>query len=111
MTMGVFLDDENAPKHGTYFSRVVFYIRQLSSEAVISYAMPERCKNFRTASDGVRGQFEAFNPDNYNGDELGTLRRHLKYLYEVIGTSSALKTASAILELPAWVHGGGVALI
>ena len=38
--------------------------------------MPEHCKNFRAALDGVRGQLEAFNPDDFSGDELGTLRRH-----------------------------------
>ena len=97
-----FLNDENVPKDGTYFSRAAHYISQLSAETVISYGMPEHCKNFRAALDGARGQLEAFNPDNYNGDELGTLRRHLKHLYEVIGTSSALKTASAIPELHAW---------
>ena len=63
--------------------------------------MPEHCKDFRTALDGVRGQLEAFNPE-FNGDELGILRWHIKHLYEVIGTSSALKTASAIPELHAW---------
>lgn len=97
-----FLDDENVPKHGTYFSRAVFYISQLSAEIVIQHGMPERYKDFRSALNDVRGQFEAFNPDNYNGDELGKLRRHLKHLYEVIGTSSALKTASSIPELHAW---------
>lgn len=60
--------------------------------------MPERCKNFRAALDGVRGQLVAFNPE-LQWLELGTLRWHIKHLYEVIGTSSALKIASAILEL------------
>ncbi len=41
---------------------------------------------------------QGFNPE-FNGDELGTLHRHIKHLYEVIGTCSALKTASAIPEL------------
>ena len=97
-----FLDEEEITKEENYYSRAVTYIRTLSAGNTINFGLPELCMDFKTGIHNLREQLTHFNPDCYKGDELGTLRVHLKHLYDVIGSNPVLKTDSQIPELHAW---------
>ncbi|MEI7668606.1 MAG: hypothetical protein WCJ33_00810 [Pseudomonadota bacterium] len=97
-----FLDSEDIPQNGNYYSKAATYINKLSAGNTINSNLPEHLTDFKTGIHNLREQLTHFNPDCYNGDELGTLRVHLKHLYDVIGSNPALKTDLQIPELHAW---------
>src|SRR2546421_8608512 len=64
-----FLDTENVPKEGTYFSRAVAYLHSMFKEPVtLNYAPHGQCQDIRSAITALTSVLSDFNPDT--GDTI-----------------------------------------
>jgi len=99
----LFLDGEDMPKEGTYFSRMVAYLHAIIREPVtFPYRPYETYPDIRSALPALADVLRDFNPDTGDDHTLWAVGRNLAHLRALMKSKAALDAGKEIPEFYSW---------